>query len=191
MENLHKRYHYGFRCHFCGSTTAYLTEHIVHCRKMLTATLDLDNPEKGICVQAQEEPESNLEGTRNYNQLACAGCGAVWSSPWTAFNTGSMYLERVTHKEAGIEFVENTLTGEQQEGLDIYTDYWGDAVRCSGCGWMGIVTPGAVICPCCRKSNMFTFQNEVKHRAYCAHACYRVVDDYPREVEASDESEGA
>lgn len=179
MTNIHKQLHYGFRCKFCGSADAYVVKYTAHCHKLLTFTFDSENPKKGIWAKMKEEPESNIEGTRDYSQITCAGCGAFWGSPMDAFTAGSMYLERVTSVQDGYTFVEDELSEDQQNGLDVFTEYWGNAVRCSCCGWSGFTVPTAKRCPCCRESSTLTFQHENKHSAECAHACYCVIGDYP------------
>ena len=165
---------YRFRCKYCGSESACVTECIHHSHNLITAVLDPDKPEKGITLQMESACRPDMEKRSDYTQIACTQCRAVWSSAQTALDTGGMYLHAVESRQQGVIFVENPIPEEKQNGLDVYTDCWGDAVRCKHCCWMGFVFPKEETCPNCREMMTLEHQHEKVPRAYSRHACYRV-----------------
>lgn len=165
---------YRFRCKYCGSESAYVTECIHHSHSLIKAVLEMDKPEKGMNLQMEAACLPEMEEKKDYTQITCAGCGAVWSSAQIAFNTGGMYLFAVESDQSGTTFIEHPIPEEQQNGLDVYTDRWGDAVQCNHCGWAGFVVPKEETCPNCREMRTMKFQHEKDQQAFSKYACYGI-----------------
>lgn len=178
------RKYYSFRCKYCKCESVNVIEIIQRSYKLMTAALDPNQPENGVAVQCEDNPDPEEGGKYNHTKLVCSQCGAVWSSASLAITKESMYLHSVTSDQYGLTFTEHVIPEDLQNGLDVYDKgCWGDAVKCESCGWMGFVLPKRSTCPHCRTAKSLVFQHALVHRALCFHACYNVSRNSPDRIE--------